>query len=243
MIVSCSLLKRETVLGGKAPKYSVEMNLEDKAGSFFVQRESGLSSDKKYLVSKYRVFPSDSNKQKALEQSILLSRPGVLGKSQRVLRPEKSEYRVWFEAKLYQTETSIDVQGRNLVIEMKSPESQWNGVRKFPFPGGTGVFCYFSQLVECAKFTGFIDKAITEKNGKMSFHIIWDGYPYIQEQYDNLNNEPFSSAVLEYDGQTNEGDHRFSLNTSNNIIFYLFNDSYEYAKMFWPSQGFSLYHR
>ncbi len=223
--------------------YKVKMNLEDKSGKFLVVREGGLSKDTKHVVSKYRVYSIEGVGQKVLEQSITFSTPGVLKNKIRLLRPEKSQYKVWFDGQLYQTETRLDKKTKSLVVSMKSPEKQWSGTKKFVFPGGTGIFCYFSQLVECIQYTGFIEKAIKDKNGRMNFHIIWDGYPYIQEQYLNIINEPFAAAVIEYDGQTESKDHRFSLSTSGNAIFYLFNDSYEYAKIFWPAQGYSLYHK
>lgn len=219
------------------------MSLEDKAGKFMVVREGGLAKDKKHIVSKYRVYSIEGVGQKPLEQSITFSTPGVLKSKIRLLRPEKSQYKVWFDGKLYQTETSLDKKSKSLIVSMKSPEKQWTGTKRFIFPGGTGIFCYFSQLVECLQYTGFIEKASKAKNGRMNFHIIWDGYPYIQEQYLNLNPEPFAAATVEYDGMTESKDYRFSVSVSGNVIIYLFNDSYDYAKIFWPAQGYSLYHK
>lgn len=228
---------------GSVDSYKVKMNLEDKAGKFSMVREAGLAQDKKNLVSKYRVYSDEGTGQKVLEQAIVFATPGLLKKSIKLLRPYKSQYKVWFDGQLYQSETSLDPKSKSLIVKMKSPEKQWSGQRTFRFPGGNGLFCYFSQLVECVKYTGFIEKAKSVKAGKMSLHVIWDGYPYIQEQYLNINNEPFAAAVLEYDGQTKDKDHRFSLNVSGNVLFYLFNDNYEYAKIFWPAQGYSLYHK
>lgn len=228
---------------GTLPEYSVSMNLEDKSGSFLVKRSSGLTKSKKSLYSKYEVFSEASGEAKVLEQAVVMATPGYVGKNLPVLRPFQSRYKVWFDGKLYQTETKIDVKNRTLRVAMESPEKQWSGRKDFIFPGGNGIFCYFSQLVECISFTGFIKKAISQKKGKTELTVIWDGYPYIQEQYLNLKNEPFAPAVIEYDGSTKEGDHRFSLNISGSVIFYLFNENYEYAKIFWPAQGYSLYHR
>jgi len=223
--------------------FKVEMNLEDKSGKFTVVRESGVGSDKKSFVSKYRVFSYEETGKKVLEQSIVFSVPGFLNKKFPLLRPDKSQYRVWFDGKLYQSETFVEVKTKSLVVKLESPESQWSGTKKYVFPGGNGVFCYFSQLVECIDYSGFIRKAIKSKAGKMNFHVIWDGFPYVQEQYLNIANEPFSPALLEYDGRTKEGENRFSLTVSGNVIFYLFSDQYDYAKVFWPSQGLSLYHK
>jgi hypothetical protein len=222
-------------------KYSVDMKLDDKSGSFDVIRESGMAKDGKSVVSKYKVTSSQSNK--VLEQSIVFSTPGILKKKIRLLRPDKSQYKVWFDAKLYQSETYVDAKLRKLVVKMKSPEKQWQGTKKFNFPGGNGVFCYFSQIVDCIHFTGFIQKAIKAKSGKMKFHVIWDGFPFIAEQYLNINDEPFAAAFIEYDGKTREGEERFSMNISGSVVFYLFSEKYEYAKVLWPAQGFSLYHK
>ncbi len=221
--------------------YEAKMTLKDKSGKFSVVRESGLSKSKKSYVTKYRVYDVEAEGNKVLEQSIVFSTPGVLGDKIRLMRPERSQYKVWFDKRLYQTETRIDKKNKALIIKMDSPEKQWQGEKTVVFPGGNGVFCYFTQLFECIHYTGFVEKAIKVTAGKMQFHVIWDGYPYFQEQYLNINDSPFASAEIEYDGKTAEGEHRFSVSVSGNAIFYLYNEGKEYAKMFWPSQGLSLF--
>ncbi len=238
LIASCSSSKSTSPT---LPDYSIQMRLEDKSGAFEVKRSSGFSPNGKTYVSRYKVFPEGRQENKVLEQSTVVSTPGFLKGKLPVLRPFQSQYKVWFDGSLYQTETKIDIKSRALLISMKSPEKQWQGRSSVPFPGGNGIFCYFSQVVECIRYTGFVDKAIRQKQGRLELTIIWDGYPYIQEQYLNLRNEPFVQAVLEYDGSTKEGDHRFSMSVSGSVIFYLFNENNEYAKIFWPAQGFSLF--
>lgn len=241
LLALCSCASSGSSTSPKLPNYKVELRLEDKSGAFEVKRESGFAANGKTYVSQYKVFPEGKQENKTLEQSIVMSTPGFLKGKVPVLRPYQSQYKVWFDGNLYQTETKIDIKTRSLLLSMKSPEKQWQGRKTVPFPGGNGVFCYFSQVVECTRYTGFIDKAISQKRGRLELTVIWDGYPYIQEQYLNLNSEPFVQAVMEYDGTTKEGDHRFSLSVSGSVIFYLFNENYEYAKIFWPAQGFSLY--
>lgn len=240
---SCS---HRTVLGGRPSRYNVKLTLQDKSGKFTELRESGLAKNKKSYVTKYRVYSVGEKGRKILEQSIVFSTPGVLINKVRVLRPEKSQYKVWFDKRLYQTETRIDKKNKALIIKMQSPEKQWQGEKNFIFPGGNGLFCYFSQLFECMQYTGFIDKAIKLNTGKAEFYVIWDGYPYFQEQYLNISDGPFAAATMEYDGKTRDGEYRFSVSVSGNAIFYLYkdkdnNDQKNYVKMFWPSQGFSLF--
>lgn len=238
LITSCA--HRASIKSAPA-HYETKLVLQDKSGKFSVVRESGMAKNKKTYVTKYRVYNVEGGGNKVLEQSIVFSTPGVLGDKIRLMRPERSQYKVWFDKKLYQTETVIDKKNKALIIKMESPEKQWQGEKSVVFPGGNGVFCYFTQLFECVRYTGFVEKAIKVTGGKMQFHVIWDGYPYFQEQYLNIKDSPFASAEMEYDGKTTEGEHRFSVSVSGNAIFYLYNEDKEYAKMFWPSQGLSLF--
>ncbi len=238
LLLSCSQSK---VKSNKPAHYEQKMTLQDKSGKFQMLRESGMAKNNKTYVTKYRVYSTEEAEKKILEQSIVFSTPGVLGDKVRVLRPERSQYKVWFDKQLYQTETKIDPKKKSLIVKMDSPEKQWKGQQSFVFPGGNGIFCYFTQLFECVKFTGFIDKAVKVNAGKVEFHVIWDGYPYFHEQYLNIAPGPFAAAEMEYDGKTNEGEHRFSVSVSGNAIFYLYNEDKEYVKMFWPAQGLSLF--
>ena len=242
ILVSCSSQKkRKTVKASRPVHYDTKMILQDKSGKFDVVRESGMAKNKKNYVTKYRVYSTNTSEKKILEQAIVFATPGVLSDKVKVMRPERSQYKVWFDKQLYQSETRTDPKNKSLIIKMTSPEKQWSGEKSFVFPGGNGVFCYFTQMFECVKFTGFIDKAIEASAGKMSFHIIWDGYPYFHQQYLNISPGPFAGAEMEYDGKTKEGEHRFSVSASGNAIFYLYNENKEYVKMFWPAQGLSLY--
>jgi hypothetical protein len=225
----------------KPPAYEAKMTLQDKSGKFSVVKESGLAKNKKSYVTKYRVYSIEGAGKKNLEQSIVFSVPGLLGNKVRVMRPERSQFKVWFDKQLYQTETIVDTKKKALIVKMDSPEKQWKGEKTFIFPGGNGIFCYFTQLFECVKYTGFIEKAIKAGKGKADFHVLWDGYPYFQEQYLNIENSPFASAEMEYDGKTENGEHRFSVSVSGNAIFYLYSEGKEYVKMFWPAQGLSLF--
>lgn len=211
--------------------------LSDKAGQFSVERESGrLGQNNKFAVrQKIMSFERD---QQILEQLISISQTGRL-KNLFVLRPEKSQYTVWFDGQRYFSELTVDVENKSLVIEMQSPEDKWNGRKEVAFPTGTGVYCFYSQVIECAAFTGFINKAIQEKAGEMNFHLIWDGYPYIMEQYIGIPEQVFSPATLSYDGVTDDGEQRFLLRFYGETIFFMVNKNGKYDKQLWVSQGLS----
>lgn len=209
--------------------------LSDKAGEFSVERESGrLGEGYKFAVrQKIQSFERDSE---ILEQLISISQTGKL-KKLFVLRPEKSQYTVWFEGQRYFSELSVNVDNKSLQIELESPEKRWQGRQEVPFPTGTGVYCFYSQVIECASFTGFISKAIKEKAGEMNFHLIWDGYPYIMEQYPGIPEQVFSPATLSYDGMTDSGEQRFLLRFYGETIFFMVNKDGKYDKKLWVSQG------
>ena len=153
-----------------------------------------------------------------------------------------SRYYVWFDDSKdrYTTTMKVNLKKKSMDIVLKSPEKQWNGKETIPFPKGTGVFCFYSQLIDCVKFTGFINMAIKKDVGKMNFHIIWDGYPYIQEQFVGLKKTVFSRAIFEYEGVGKDGEIQFSLKVENQSMFYFLDKNLKVVKQFWASQGYSL---
>jgi hypothetical protein len=123
---------------------------------------------------------------------------------------------------------------------MTSPEAQWNGLKQYKFPSSKILPCFFSQVIECAKISGFIKKATDKKTGVMNFLVIWEGFPYLNETFSDFPSELFSSAQLEYDGKTKEKERRFNLRVAGQSIFYVINDKDIMTKMFWVSQGITM---
>ena len=238
---SCSsFVKKDTgsLQKFQTPVYKKKYELMDKSGRFSVYRQVGKSKkDKNYVVKKRVYFQGE--KERAIEQSIAIATPGRL-KNINIVRPLVAQYAVWLNKKKYFSELKLDVKSKSIVLRMKSPEKQWNGIQKIQFPQGTGVFCFFSMIVECAAATGFIKKAIQKGHGKMRFHIIWDGYPYIQEQYQYLPDEVFSSAELVFEGNGENEEKKFSLSTGKQTIFYIVQPEGVLKKIFWISQGMSM---
>lgn|GEM_PF-1367463 len=247
LLSACVLLSLSGCSGiktrrGLNPNQNIEKNrsslfeYSDKAGRFYLQRESGrMAKSAKYMVKEKMYVPDEENEE--VERLVSISKVGEVN-GLKLLRPERSQYTVWFDGKKYSSELKLDVQQRKMLVEMSSPEKEWNGSEEFSFPKGTGVYCFFSQVIECASITGFINKALEKKAGVMRFHIVWDGYPYIMEQYPGIPEGVFSSASLEYDGQTESGEKRFMLKFGGETIFYMVNPiSGQFTKKMWVSQG------
>lgn len=212
----------------------------DKNGQYLMRTSSGMDKDGKSFSTKKRLEIPNRQKDNILEQSVTVSSLGTLKKKVMILRPKTSQYSVWFDGKKYSSEMKINPKKKSLEIKMVSPESQWNGVKQIPFPNSTVIPCFFSQIIECAKVSGFISKATEKKSGQTSFMIVWEGYPYLNETFSDFPSELFSQAELEYDGITKDAERRFNLRVAGQSIFYILNDKDVMIKMFWVSQGISM---
>ncbi|MFZ8934568.1 MAG: hypothetical protein ACO20H_02965 [Bacteriovoracaceae bacterium] len=216
-----------------------EYTLKDKAGTFSLKREVGISkNDKDFVVKK--IILSQEDKTLPLEKTITISKPGSLKGKINILRPQVSQYSVWFEKKKYFSEMKIMPKEKKLLIKLKSPFKKWNGNKEVLFPKGSGLYCFFSQVVECAKFNNFISESTKRGLGEMNFHIIWEGYPYFHAQYDNLPSKVFSDARMSYEGKNAQGYRKYSLSFDNQTLFYLLDKQSNIIGQYWVSQGYSL---
>ena len=224
--------------GSNTTKVSKKFQLTDRAGKFLIEREKGFNKKKNHFIVKKSVKSFDSGKE--LEKLIVISKLGSLSGKFSILRPEVSEYSVWFDGKRYLSRMRVNTKTKSMDVTLKSPEKQWQGKRTIPFPKGKGVYCYFSQMTECARATGFIDKAIKNDGGSMKVIVIWEGYPYFQEQYLNVPNRVFSLGSFDYDGRNANGERRFTLKTNSQVIYYFIDSQNELEKKFWVAQGLSM---
>lgn len=216
-------------------------NYTDKNGQFVVRVNSGLNEKNKSFVTKRSMEVRGGGKEKILEQSVAISSLGVVGKNKvAVLRPKISQYNVWFEGKKYSSELKLNPAKKAIDVKMVSPEAQWSGTKQIKFPSSTMIPCFFSQVIECAKISGFIRKATENKKGSMRFLIVWEGYPYLNETFTDFPSDLFSEAIIEYDGKTKESESRFNLRVLGQSIFYILDDKDNMSKMFWVSQGISM---
>lgn len=215
--------------------YSKNYSYQDKAGSFSLKRQSGLDVNKN-LVTKYRL----SGGKKVLEQSIVFSKVTKLKKKLPILVPISSQYNVWFDKRKYQSRMKLSENKKQLTVTLTSPEDQWNGSKSYDISDNNGVICFYTQVLECAKRIGFLERSIRSRSGAMTFTLIWDGYPYIQEQYGGLGDKPFTKASLRYDEKTSDGGIRFKLSFNNSIVFYFVDQNNHFERMFWPAQGVSV---
>ena len=238
---SCSFFKRR-IPADEEVNLKERYYLNDKSGKFLVETESGISK-KSNFVFKKKVLLEDAASKGPLEQLISISKKGKLklkeGGTLQVLGPIISQYTVWFEGKKYFSEMKLSSNNK-LSIHYTSPESGKSGVKDIVLPKSTGVRCFFSQLVDCVRATGFLSQSQDKGAGKMHFQVLWDGYPFLQDQYTGLKEIPFSQAVLEFDGKNKNDERRYTLQAAGQSIFYFVGNKNELKKMFWVSEGLTL---
>lgn len=219
--------------GLELPRYKKHYRLTDKSGQFVLEREVGFAEDK--YVTKYQIVREGSGQP--LERSVVLSTLGRLSKKWQVIRPRLFQYQVWLDRQKHSVKGALDAKNGGVDLTLQNPRSR--NRKHLKVPDGQ-VFCFFSQVIECAATTGFLTKAKSLKTGRMKLHVLFEGYPYFQEHYRHAPEGLFSEARLIYDGLTERGEMRLSLKFGKTTVLYFVNDKWEMVKMFWPSEGVSL---
>ena len=208
--------------------------LTDPSGRYFVTREVKVQNRK--LISRTKVFSIENRKQ-SLETSVAVSKIGVSkDKRNSALLPEASQFAVWLEKSRYTSQIRIDKNTKKFKVKTKSPEDKWNGLKLFDIPKAR-YFCFFSQLPDCLIMQNLLLKA---RQKKIPIYIIWDNFPFHSEQYEGMSKELVTLADFYY-SEKDRDSLRFELDLGNQIIFYHFDRKMKFEKMFWITQGISLF--
>lgn len=208
----------------------------DVSGEYFLEREHKRVKNK--LVTRNILKVSGSTK--TLEKSITVSQMGTTkSKDGRVLtlRPLASEFVVWLEGQKYSSKMRLNTKKKVMTVVMDSPEAKWQGTKEIPFPTGK-YFCFYSQLADCLYYNQFLERA--QKQGKsLGFFIVWDSWPYIQDQLSGTGKNLFSTAFLRFEGKERKN-LRFIIDVDGQIILYHFSKSLDLVKIAWIAQGITV---
>lgn len=227
------------ILTSRAPKEGQTSYLyADVSGQYQLQRGTKKVKNKSITRS---ILVTTSGGSKIVEKNIAVSQLGTIkGKKGRimVMRPEASDFVVWLEGKKYESKMRVNTKKKSMVVNMESPEPKWKGVQEVPFPTGS-QFCFFSQIPECLYHTQMLNKALNTPQQNLGFYVVWDSFPYTQEQFAGAGKDLFAPAVMRFEA-TDRGLLRFIVEVNGQIILYHFSKSFDLVKISWIAQGITI---
>jgi hypothetical protein len=209
----------------------------DVTGTYQLERETKVVKNK--IVTRSNLIDLKTNK--SLEKSITVSQVGTVsgaGGRRAALRPLASEFDVWLEGKKYSSSMVLDAKRKLMKMNLDSPEEKWKGPVEIPFPQSK-FFCFYSQVSDCLYYNNFLTRAFKNPDESIEFYLVWDSYPFIQEQLTGVGKNLFSRALLKFDGKI-KNRLRYELEVDGQIILYHFSSAHDLVKIAWIAQGITI---
>lgn len=253
LLVGCGSLKNGEKQDLPRAKES-QFEFTDTSGDFVLVRKNMIKSQNEFYTLLDLMSKNTKNKKELLEKVVMSSELGKIerksennfGKSKGkeansilVLRPKASQHTVWLDGQKFVTQLKVNT-GKRVIDVLTQSSDKKTDKKSIKIPSDRSLFCFFEQIPECVKVTGFIRKAIRDKGGRIGLYVIWTSYPFINEQFSNMSSELFSTAEMEYDEVDDEGLIRFNLQVQDQTLFFHFELDGEFSKMFWVAQGLSM---
>lgn len=238
-ISSCAYMKIINTDNREVEKLSGDLKYEfnDTTGAFIKLRQKGMDSNQNKVVKS--IIYTENKKDTPVEKLVSISKQNDEVSGIKLLTPLRSEVVYWFDGNRYKSSIRLDSEKKTYIINSFGKEKEWNRTKKLEIESSKKAYCFFSQLVECIEYSGFFEKSRRSKSGSMNLEIIWDGYPFFNEQYLNDKDNVSARGKISYAGKETIGLHKYSLKVDGQVINYsIYRDKY-LAKMFWVSQGIS----
>ena len=215
----------------------LKYEFNDTTGSFIKLRKKGFDSLQNNVIKS--IIYSENKIETPVEKLVSISGKNNNVKKLNLLQPLKSEVVYWFDGNRYKSTINYDSVEKQYVVRSMGKEKEWNRIVRLKVGDKKKAYCFFSQIVECAEVSGFFERSRKSKSGAMNVQVIWDGYPFFNEQYLNDKKSVSSKGKLSYIGKETTGLHKYALNIDGQVIHYfIYRDKY-LAKLFWVSQGIS----
>ena len=211
----------------------------DISGSYRLNRE--FKKIKNKVVTRNQILSTTGSAARVLEKSITVSQVGsIKSKKNRLItvRPLASEFTVWLEGKKYSSRMKLNEKSKSMQVTLDSPEAKWRGVSSVPFPKGK-YFCFFNQIPECLYHNYLLVNASRHEKVKFDFFVIWDSYPFLQEQLSGVGKNLFAPASIKFDGAI-KGTFRYIVEVEGQMILYHFSKSFDLLKISWITQGITV---
>lgn len=234
LLSSCSALSPNAPKEGKTTYAFV-----DGSGSYKLIRESKLLKQK--IGTRIQLIDTKGSRQKVVEKSVLISQIGSIKAAQKRLitvRPSASEFTVWLEGKKYFSSMKLDPKKKAMRVTLDSPEEKWKGTSWVKFPSGK-YFCFYNQLPECLYHNYLLILSKENQDQKFDFTLVWDGFPYIQDQLTRVGKNLFASASVKFDGEK-KGLFRYIVEVEGQMILFQLTKSFDLVKVAWISQGITI---
>lgn len=236
LLSSCS-----SILPGGSPKEGRKVfAYVDVSGRYAFTREHKLINKTK-LITRTQIAMNQGSTQRPLEKSIMVSQLGTVndrGRRVMVMRPFAAEFTVWLDGKKYESKMRLDPKTKSMLLDLNSPEEKWKGKSSVQVPQGK-QFCFFSQIPDCLYHNTMLSRAKENKGEPYSFYVVWDSYPFIQEQLTGVGAKLFAPAVVKYEGEV-KSQLRYSVEVNGQSVLYHFSKSFDLIRMFWIGQGISI---
>lgn len=205
--------------------------LQDVSGKYRVYKETVYKDKKSRLLTKFIV--KDKLSQEELEKTLAISKI----KKNRVF-PYVSQHTVWLEKKRFFSQIKYVHEKNAYEVTLESPEEKWSGVRYIDPPPGQ-ILCFFSQVADCIQNNGVLDQLKKDADIEIDIVVIWDNYPFYSEQYIGLAEDFYSIGSIKIDGLQGAM-LRLSLEVQGQVIFYTYNEKFEFQNIYWIAQGYRL---
>jgi len=234
--ISCSSIKKKD--GFKPFDIASKRSFiyTDMTGSYFLNREAKKSQSK--VVTRRKLFFKKQEKN-YLEKTISISKIVQFNGNKPGIIPLISQHEIWFDKNKFFSQISIDLKEKKAKVDLISPEKKWNGQQTFDLPK-SNVYCFFTQLPECLKSYGILHLLKNKENSIIPIALIWDIYPFHQEQFSNIKDNLVELAQIKRDDNRDNKILRVNLELENQIIIYHFTKRDKLEGMFWISQGMSV---
>ena len=233
LLISCGSTKKKTNTNKISSNKTYLYN--DPSGTYFYKREAKRT--KGLVVTRTQLLPNRGNLM-VLEKTTSLSKVKKFSAKSKGIIPYRSQHQIWFDKKKYSSDIKILVKKKKIEVTLDSPEKRWQGTKSFDLPG-TNVLCFYTQIPECLKSYGILDYFRESKIQQLPFVLIWDIYPYHQDQLVNISDNIVENVMIKLDSVEKDL-LKLSLDLSNQIIFYQFDNGNYLKNMFWVSQGLNV---
>jgi hypothetical protein len=212
-------------------KGSFEYNYKDQTGNFTIQRKFGQNKSGEYILKKELRSPFSP---RFLERFISISTAKKFNEKTSYLSPKVSESIFWLDKKRHKSFLKVN----NKTLEITSSIQSKIYKKSSEVIEPNRVHCFYSQLVECIATTNFFELSARKKLGAMNFNIIWDGYPFFNEQYLNQSNNAVQRARMVY-VEDSKGMIKYQLEVDDQILFYFLDNKFRLKNFYWVAKGIS----